>query len=76
VQHGLSDHPKLPESVFALRQQHSEKVDILDTTYHLALDGGRSTIRERERLSEEIVVLLDQIASIWKPRSFWTPMLC
>ena len=35
----------------------------LDTIYHLSLDGGRSVIRERERLSQEIVVLLDQIAS-------------
>ncbi|HBG05499.1 MAG: hypothetical protein A2075_13380 [Geobacteraceae bacterium GWC2_58_44] len=64
VQHGLTDTPGLPDSIAALRQQFLEKVDRLDTTYHLALDGGRSVIREREKLSEEIVVLLDQIASV------------
>ena len=64
VKHGLTDTPNLPDSIAALRQQFLEKVDRLDTTYHLALDGGRSVIREREKLSEEIVVLLDQIASV------------
>lgn len=64
VKHGLTDNSNLPDSITALRQQYFEKVDRLDTTYHLALDGGRSVIREREKLSEEIVVLLDQIASV------------
>jgi len=64
VQHGLTDHPNLPDSIAALRQKYFQKVDLLDTTYHLALDGGRSVIREREKLCEEIVVLLDQMASV------------
>lgn len=64
VNHGLTDTPNLPESIAALRQQYSEKVDSLDKVFHLALDGSRSVIREREKLSQEIVVLLDQLASV------------
>jgi hypothetical protein len=64
VQHGLADTPNLPDSIAPLRQQYDEKVDRLDTIYHLALDGGRSLIRDRDKLSQEIVVLLDQMASI------------
>jgi hypothetical protein len=64
VQHALTDNPNLPDSFAPLRQQYSEKVDSLETTHHLALDGGHSLIREREKLSQEIVVLLDQMASV------------
>jgi hypothetical protein len=63
VQHCVTGNPNIPATIDPLRQQYCEKVDSLDTTHHLALDGGRSLIRERERLSEEIVVLLDQLAS-------------
>jgi len=64
VKHGLTDTPNLPDSIAALRQQYFKKVDRSETTYHLALDGSRAMIREREKLSQELVVLLDQIASI------------
>ena len=64
VQQGLTDSPNLPDSIGPLRQQFSEKVDSLERIYHLALDGGHSVIREREKLSQEIVVLLDQLASV------------
>jgi len=64
VQHALANHPKLPDSLAPLWQQFSEKVNILDTTHHQALDGSRSLIREREKLAQEIVVLLDQMASV------------
>jgi len=64
VKHALTDNPNCPESVVPQRQQYFEMVERLDTLYHLALDRGRSVIREREKLSEELVVLLDQIASV------------
>ena len=64
VKHGLTETPNLPDSMAALQQQFFEKVDSLETIYHQALDGGRSVIREREKLTQEIVVLLDQIASV------------
>jgi len=63
VKHGLADTPDLPDPVAALRQQYYERVDSFEAIYHLALDGGHSVIREREKLSQEIVVLLDQMAS-------------
>lgn len=64
VKHGLADTKNLPDSVLSLVQNYLEMVDRLETTYHLSLDGGRSIIREREKLSQEIVVLMDQIASV------------
>ena len=59
VKHGLIDTQNLPDSIAALRQQYLEKVDILEKIHHLALDGGRSVIREREQLTQEIVVLVE-----------------
>ena len=63
VQHGLSDTSNLSDSLTALRQQYSEKVASLEMIYHQALDGGHSVIREREKQSQEVVLLLEQIAS-------------
>jgi hypothetical protein len=64
VKHALTDAANLPDSIAALLQQYFAKVDSLETIYHLALDGSRSVIRDRDKLSQEIVVLLDQIASV------------
>jgi hypothetical protein len=64
IKFGLTDNPHLPETIFPLRQQFFESMEIIEATYHLSLDGGRSSIRQREKLSQEIVVLLDQIASL------------
>ena len=64
VLHGLSVTPNLPDTIAPYLQQYVAKVDSLDTTYHQALDGAHSLIREREKLSQEIVVLLDQMASV------------
>jgi len=64
AKHGLTDTPNLPDSIAALLQQYFEQVDRFEPIYYAALDGGHSVIREREKLSQEIVVLLDQIASV------------
>jgi hypothetical protein len=63
VKHALTNNPNCPESAASLLKEYFEKVESLETTYHLALDGGHTAIRQRERLSEETAVLLDQIAS-------------
>ena len=63
VKHALTNNPNCPESLAPLLREYFEKVDHLDTTYHVALDGAHSVVRERDRLSEEIAVLLDKIAS-------------
>ena len=64
VQHAMTDNPNLPDSVLSFLKLYLEKVAILETTYHQALDGGRTLIRQRESLCQEIVVLLDQMASL------------
>ena len=64
VKHGLIATQNLPGSVVPFREQYIEKVDSLEAIHHVALDGSHTMIRERDKLSEEIVVLLDQIASL------------
>jgi hypothetical protein len=64
IRYGLTDNHNLPESVFGLLQQYFDLMDLIESTYQLSLDGGRASIRQREKLSQEIVVLLDQIASL------------
>ena len=63
VRRGLTNNPNLPGTIDPLRQQFFEKVDALETAHQLALDGGHSAICEREKISQEIVVLLDRLAS-------------
>lgn len=70
VKHGIIDSQSVPET---LRQLFFEKVDKLDTAFHLALDGGRSLIRDREKLSEEIVLILEQIASVLEAAHILNP---
>ena len=64
VQHSLTGNPNVPESLRALLQQYFDKMDPFEAIYHQSLDGGRSLIRDRERFTEEMIVLLDQIASV------------
>lgn len=64
VKHSLTDNRNYPETAAALLQQYFQSVDNFETIYHLALDGSRTQRRERDRLIAEIVVLLDQIASL------------
>lgn len=64
VKHSLTDNREYPEKETALLQQYFQSVDNYETIYHLALDGSRTQRRERDRLTAEIVVLLDRIASI------------
>lgn len=63
VRLALTNYLNFPETLDPLRQQYFEKADSLETIYHACLDGSHSLIREREKLSKEIVVLLDQLAS-------------
>lgn len=64
VAHALTDNPNCPASIDPIRLQYGEKVAALDKSYHVALDGGHSFIRERESLSQEVMVLLDQLAAL------------
>lgn len=73
VKHSLTDNRNYPETATALLQQYFQRVDDYEKIYHLALDGSRTQIRERDRLREEIVVLLDQIASILEAAHILNP---
>lgn len=63
VKHSLKDNPNVAESLLPLVQLYFGNVDQLEKVHHVAMDGSRSSIREREKLSQEIIVLLDQLAS-------------
>jgi hypothetical protein len=79
VKRCLSDTEKCPDSIWrgnlGLRQQYFEKVEQLEVSYHLASDGGKSLIRDRDRLSEEIVGMLDEIASLLEAEAGHNPDL-
>jgi len=63
VNHGLTDNANIPETLFALRQRYLEQTDLLKTSYHAALDCGRTAIRERDKIIQDTLVILDQLAS-------------
>jgi len=77
VKHGLTDNENYPESTWggyaSLRQQYFEKVDSLDVSYRLASNGDRLLIRERDKLVQEIIVMLDEIASLLETVSTRNP---
>ena len=67
VRHGLTNNPNFPDSAWGSQVdvlgQCFEKIDRYDAAYRLADNGDRAMIRDRDKLAEEIIVLLDQIAS-------------
>jgi len=77
VDHCLTDNANYPESIWgenaALRQQYAQKVNALEAAYHLASNGDRLLIRERDKLSQEIIVMLDEIASLLEAASTRNP---
>lgn len=68
VKQSLIDRKNFPDSWWGpnldLRDQFVEKVDALEVSCHLASDGSRSLIRERDKLIEEVMHMLDEIASL------------
>ena len=77
VKYGLTDNQNYPDSTWGadtmLRQIYFEKVATLETAYHVASDGDRRLIRERDKLVDEIVDLLDQIAPLLEAASIRNP---
>jgi hypothetical protein len=70
VKRSLTDNPNYPESILgATRQQLFEKVDALAVSYGLASNGDRILIRERDRLIQEIVVILEEVAPLLEAAS-------
>lgn len=70
----LTDNPNYPDSVLgATRQRLFEKVDAFVVAYGLASNGDRILIRDRDKLMQEIMVILDEVASLLDAASIRNP---
>ena len=63
VVHAMTDNPNLPNSIYPLRQRFFDAVALLEAAYHVALDGGHTAIRDRDKICQELVTILDQLAA-------------
>lgn len=78
VKQSLSNRQNYPDSWWvniALRDRYFERVDALEVSCHLASDGGKSLIRERDRIIEEVVQMLDEIALLLEAGAVRDPEL-
>jgi hypothetical protein len=77
VKHCLTDNPNYPESLWganpSLRQQYFDKVDSLDVSFHLAINGDRLMILERDKLIQETILMLDEITALLESASVRNP---
>jgi hypothetical protein len=77
VKLSLTDNLNFADSTWggntALRQQYFEKVDDLEVASHLASNGDRLLIRDRDKLIQEIIKMLDQIASLLEAAAVLNP---
>lgn len=77
VRHALTGNPNYPESAWAanptLREQFFLKVDGFEVAYNMAINGDRLLIRERDKLAQELIVMLDEIASLLEAVSVRNP---
>ncbi|HBG03965.1 MAG: hypothetical protein A2075_14365 [Geobacteraceae bacterium GWC2_58_44] len=77
VKLSLTDNPNYPDLTWGanttLRQKYFEKVDGLEVSCHLASNGDRLLIRERDKLIQEIILTLDEIASFLEAASIRNP---
>lgn len=67
VKRGLTNNTRFPQSFWQaydpLRRELIDCIDRYSATYHVATDGAKSTIRERDKIGEELLALLDEMAS-------------
>lgn len=77
LQRCLTDNPNYPDSVWGgnggARRQFFEQVDALVVSYGLASNGDRILIRDRDKLMKEMVIILDEIASLLEAASIRNP---
>jgi hypothetical protein len=62
VRHALTDNQNF-RAIDAILQEYFAAVDRLEVAYHLAINGDRNLIRERDKLWQEIILMLDGIAA-------------
>lgn len=67
VKRGLTNNTRFPQSFWQvydpLRRELFDCIDRYSAVYHVAADGAKSTIRERDKIAEELIGLLDEMAS-------------
>ena len=67
IERCLADNPNFPDSTWGAntttRQQLFDGVDRYSAAYHAAITGDRLLIAERDKIQEEVVVMLDEVAS-------------
>ncbi len=77
VKRCLMNNTNYPDPVWgghiSVRQQFFEQVDALAVSYGLASNGDRVLIRERDKLMQEMIVVLDEIASLLEAASIRNP---
>lgn len=74
VRRCLTDNSNYPDPVFgSVRQQLFEKVDAFVVSYGLASNGDRILIRDRDKLIQEIIAILDEVASLLDAASVRNP---
>jgi hypothetical protein len=77
VRRSLTGNPNYPESVWgpywAILQRFFQEQDQLETVYQQASNGDRIYIRERDKLIEEMIVTLDEMASFLEAVSTRNP---
>uniref|UniRef100_C6E5Y8 Uncharacterized protein n=1 Tax=Geobacter sp. (strain M21) TaxID=443144 RepID=C6E5Y8_GEOSM len=74
VKRSLTGNNNYSDSVLgAVGQQLFEKVDAFVVSYGLASNGDRVLIRERDRLKQEIIVILEEVASLLEAASIRNP---
>lgn len=77
VQQSLTNNQNYPDSIWGVHlgilKLYFEKVAILAVAVHVASGGDRNLIRDRDKLIEEIIMMLDQIASLLEVASTDNP---
>lgn len=77
VRHSLTGNPNYQDSFWganqALLQVLFEKIAAYEVAFRVARNGDRLLIHDREKLMEEIVALLDEIASLLDASSVLNP---
>lgn len=77
VKRSLTENPKYPDAMWGsnlpLRNQYFDSVDNLEVSFHLASNGDRLMIRNRDKLIQETTLLLDGIASFLELTSIRDP---
>ena len=77
VKQSLTGNPNYPDLVWGantnLREQYFEQVDRLGVACHVASGGDRNLIRDRDKLIQEVILTLDEIASLLEAASVRNP---